>query len=311
MRRTAATLIALSLLVLAGCSGGSSDDASSSPSASESSTAAATASAEDVAALEAVTITGDPGAEPTFDFEQPFSVSAAVARVASPGTGDTIAEGQLVTLNLTAVSGTDGTSQGTTYGATPQAYVADDANLPQVMLDALLGQQVGARVLYASPSSDGTDSLIWAFEVVSTQDIPDRAEGTAVTPAEGLPTVTLADDGEPTLTPLDADAPTDLVVQTLIQGSGAALTADQNIVINYSGWLWDGTSFDSSWTSGSPLSTPLSSLIEGWQQGLVGQTVGSQVLLIVPPDLGYGDTDTGTIPGGSTLVFVVDILAAS
>ena len=52
-------------------------------------------------------------------------------------------------------------------------------------------------------------------------------------------------------------------------------------------------------------------MIDGWQQGLTGQTVGSQVLLIVPPDLGYGDAGSGdTIPGGATLVFVVDILAA-
>lgn len=309
MRRTAATLLALSLLVLAGCSGGSSDDATSSPSATASASAEATATAEDIAALEAVTLTGDPGTEPTFDFEQPFTVSAAVARVASEGDGDTIAEGQLVTLNLTAVSGADGTSQGTTYGSTPQAYVANDSNLPQVMLDALVGQQVGARILYAAPSS--TDTLIWAFEVVSTVDVPERAEGTAVTPAEGLPTVTLADDGEPSIEPLDADAPTELVVQPLIQGAGEAVTADQTIVIHYSGWLWDGTAFDSSWETGSPLATPLSNLIEGWQQGIVGQTVGSQVLLIIPPDLGYGDSDTGTIPGGSTLIFVVDILAAS
>lgn len=51
-------------------------------------------------------------------------------------------------------------------------------------------------------------------------------------------------------------------------------------------------------------------MIEGWSQGLAGQTVGSQVLLIVPSDLGYGDSGSGdTIPGGATLVFVVDILA--
>lgn len=52
-------------------------------------------------------------------------------------------------------------------------------------------------------------------------------------------------------------------------------------------------------------------MIDGWQQGLTGQTVGSQVLLIVPSDLGYGDAGSGdTIPGDATLVFVVDILAA-
>ena len=53
------------------------------------------------------------------------------------------------------------------------------------------------------------------------------------------------------------------------------------------------------------------SIIDGWIKGLVGQTVGSQVLLVIPPDLAYGATEQGTIPANSTLVFVVDILAAS
>jgi peptidylprolyl isomerase len=59
------------------------------------------------------------------------------------------------------------------------------------------------------------------------------------------------------------------------------------------------------------MATPLANLITGWQQGLAGQTVGSQVLLIVPPDLGYGANDNGSIPANSTLIFVVDILAAA
>ncbi|VTR76988.1 FKBP-type peptidyl-prolyl cis-trans isomerase [Cellulomonas hominis] len=309
MRRTVTTLLAASLLLLSACSdGGSEDDAS--PSASASASAAATASAEDVAALEGVTLTGEPGAEPTFAFEQPFTVSAPVARVAAAGTGATVEEGQLVTVNLTAVDGADGASQGTTYGAEPQQYLAQSPNLPDVLLEQIVGQQVGARVLYSEPSTEQT--LIWAFEIMSAESVPSRAEGTPVTPLpEGLPTVTLAEDGEPSIETVDADPPADLVVQPLIQGAGAAVEAGQNITIQYSGWLWDGTPFDSSWENGAPLSTSLGNLIQGWQQGLVGQTVGSQVLLIIPPDLGYGDEDTDTIPGSSTLIFVVDILAAS
>ena len=50
--------------------------------------------------------------------------------------------------------------------------------------------------------------------------------------------------------------------------------------------------------------------IQGWKDGLIGQTVGSQVLLVIPPDKGYGNKASGSIPANSTLVFVVDILAA-
>ena len=309
MRRTAATLLAASLLLLAACSDGGSDD-SASPSTSPSATAEATASAEDVAALEAVTLTGDAGQEPVFDFEQPFTVSAPVARVVTPGTGDTVAEGDLVTVNIAAVSGEDGSTLGGTYGAEPQQYLATSDNLPPALLEQLVGQQAGARVLFANPADDVTSLL--AVEVVSTEAVPTRAEGTAVTPLpEGLPTVTLDADGAPSLTTVDGEPPAELVVQPLIQGAGAPVEAGQTLTVQYSGWLWDGTSFDSSWDRGSATTFPLSNVIQGWQQGLVGQTVGSQVLLIIPPDLGYGDQESGSIPAGSTLIFVVDILTAS
>ena len=137
--------------------------------------------------------------------------------------------------------------------------------------------------------------------------------GTPVTPPAGLPTVKLDDKGAPTITPVKTAAPTSLVVQPLIQGSGATVASGQSITVQYSGWLWDGTAFDSSWTKGTPLSgltIGQNQVIKGWDQGLVGQKVGSQVLLIIPPSLGYGATAQGTIPANSTLVFVVDILAA-
>ncbi len=109
-------------------------------------------------------------------------------------------------------------------------------------------------------------------------------------------------------------APTSLVVQPLIQGTGAKVASGQTVVVNYSVWLWDGTKFDSSWDRGATFPVQnigQAQVIDGWNQGLVGQTVGSQVLLVVPPSLGYGATAQGSIPANSTLVFVVDILAAA
>ena len=97
------------------------------------------------------------------------------------------------------------------------------------------------------------------------------------------------------------------------QGDGPAVEEGDTVTVHYTGWLWDGTQFDSSWDKGSPATFTLADgqLIDGWVQGLAGQTVGSQVLLVIPPELGYGADGNDTIPGGSTLVFVVDILAAS
>ncbi|MDR1427465.1 MAG: FKBP-type peptidyl-prolyl cis-trans isomerase [Bifidobacteriaceae bacterium] len=161
-----------------------------------------------------------------------------------------------------------------------------------------------------TPTSENTDPDASA----PAEPIP-RASGEAVAPVEGLPTVTLDESGAPSISvPADAEPPAELVAQTLIKGPGAPVTDGSEISAQYAGWLWDGTPFDSSWDRGGiPLDAVLSSgqLIDGWVVGLIGQTVGSQVLLVIPPELGYGDADMGSIPPNSTLVFVVDILSAT
>ena len=105
-----------------------------------------------------------------------------------------------------------------------------------------------------------------------------------------------------------------MVTQVLIKGAGPAVTAGQTITVHYTGVKWDGKQFDSSWDRAQPLDTPIGtgSVIPGWDEGLLGQTVGSQVLLVVPPDKGYGTSGSsdGKIKGTDTLVFVVDILDA-
>ena len=167
-----------------------------------------------------------------------------------------------------------------------------------------------------SANSPFKGSLTPVPSTPSTPSTPDTEPSsiTPVTPPAGLPVVTLADDGAPSITvPADATKPTTLVAQTLIKGAGPAVQSGQTITAQYSGWLWDGTAFDSSWTNGSPFQTKIGvgAVIPGWDQALVGQTVGSQVLLVVPPDLGYQDKDNGPIPANSTLIFVIDILDAA
>ena len=316
LRRPTRTTVAASvaaLLLLAGCSGGSGGDATptAAPSASPAADAAPKPTAEDIAALEAVKVEGEPNAEPKVTFTPPFTVTAPVARVVSPGTGDDLVDGQILSMNYIAVAGADGTTQSTTYGAEPDHITLGDPSLIPALNTALEGQKIGVRVLLASPGEK--DTALLAIEVTEAKSIPTRAEGEAVTPPEGLPTVKLADDGAPTITPAAGDAPTALVVQPLIKGTGPAVESGQTVTFQYTGVLWDGTPFDSSWENGAPFTTTIGTgaVIKGWDEGLVGQTIGSQVLLVVPPDLGYGDTDKGVIPPGSTLVFVVDILDAN
>jgi len=102
-----------------------------------------------------------------------------------------------------------------------------------------------------------------------------------------------------------------LKVTPIIKGKGAAAKAGQTITVNYVGVTYGaGEEFDSSWTRSQPFSFPLGQgqVIPGWDQGLVGVTVGSRVQLDLPADLAYGENPQGGAPAGP-LRFVVDVLA--
>src|SRR6187431_1137099 len=109
-----------------------------------------------------------------------------------------------------------------------------------------------------------------------------------------------------------AEVPEGLAIEVLEAGSGAPVVEGQSISVHYTGWLWNGTTFDSSWDRGEPISFVIArgSLIDGWVDGIVGQPVGSKLLLSVPPESGYGARAMGSIPPNSTLVFAVDVIAA-
>jgi FKBP-type peptidyl-prolyl cis-trans isomerase len=126
------------------------------------------------------------------------------------------------------------------------------------------------------------------------------------------PTITRGATGAPSVDFAGADMPRELVVEVLEAGQGAPVAEGQQITVHYTGWLWDGAKFDSSWDRGESITFGIArgSLIDGWVDGIVGQPVGSKLLLVVPPEAGYGNRSMGPIPAGSTLVFVVDVLNA-
>jgi peptidylprolyl isomerase len=105
-----------------------------------------------------------------------------------------------------------------------------------------------------------------------------------------------------------------LVRKDLVNGTGRPALAGQTVTVNYVGVLCKtGKEFDSSWKRNQPFTTPLTagSVIQGWIQGIPGMHVGGRRELIIPPNLAYGKTRSGTIPPNSTLVFVVDLLSTS
>ena len=94
-------------------------------------------------------------------------------------------------------------------------------------------------------------------------------------------------------------------------GTGAVATAGKTAVVHYTGWLLDGTKFDSSRDRNQPFSFPLGAgqVIKGWDEGVAGMKVGGKRTLIVPPALGYGARGAGgVIPPNATLKFEVELL---
>ena len=115
----------------------------------------------------------------------------------------------------------------------------------------------------------------------------------------------------PTITAPSGDAPTTLIVEDVIVGSGAEVVATSTLTLHYTLMKWsDGSILESSWSSGTPSTFQLSGLIQGWQQGLPGAKVGGRRLLVLPPALGYGAM-AGHPLEKDTLIFAVDIIAVS
>jgi len=105
--------------------------------------------------------------------------------------------------------------------------------------------------------------------------------------------------------------PSGLQYDDLVVGSGKMAEAGMNVSVHYTGWLTDGTKFDSSVDRGQPFVFQLGSgqVIKGWDEGVKGMRIGGKRKLTIPPDMGYGDRGAGgVIPPGATLVFDVELL---
>ena len=103
----------------------------------------------------------------------------------------------------------------------------------------------------------------------------------------------------------------ELIIEDIIVGQGAEAVKYSIVTVNYTGWLEDGTKFDSSLNPGrEPLRFTLGAgqMIQGFDQGIPGMKVGGKRKLTIPPNLGYGSQDKGIIPPNSTLIFELDLL---
>jgi FKBP-type peptidyl-prolyl cis-trans isomerase len=120
---------------------------------------------------------------------------------------------------------------------------------------------------------------------------------------------------EPTSVSNESMNTTQLQIEVLKQGSGQEAKAGNTVSVHYTGWLTNGTKFDSSVDRGQPFSFLLGAgqVIQGWDEGVAGMKVGEKRKLVIPPGLGYGPSGTpgGPIPPNATLIFEVELLAVN
>jgi peptidylprolyl isomerase len=304
---------------------------SSSPSSkSASSSSSASAAATDT--YTAVTVTGAFDKAPKVTIPKVTGSGNLLTKTLIQGSGAKLTTADGMIANYVAYDWSGKTSKllGSSYTAgSPSLFVGQ---LLPGLETALIGQKLGSRVLAVIPPKDafGTtgnsqegigakDTLVFVIDMDSTFPTT-TVPGTQSTTVGGvLPTVTPPKTGStagPTIAiPAKTTAPTALQVKTLITGSGATVKKGQDLAVQYTGVIWrTGKVFDSSWSRNQPFTTVIGEgqVIKGWDTGLVGKTVGSRVMLVIPPAQGYGTTGASQagIKGTDTLVFVVDILAA-
>ena len=126
------------------------------------------------------------------------------------------------------------------------------------------------------------------------------------------PTVSGAAGSKPVIGAPEGAAPTTLVTNDIIVGTGKEAVASSTLTVHYTLMAWStGQVVESSWDGGSPATFPLSGVIAGWQQGIPGMKEGGRRLLVVPAELGYGASGKGPIGPNETLIFVVDVISVS
>lgn len=283
-----------------------------------------------------VDVSGGFGSLPTVDFNGPLPTNQQGVKFVESGEGYRAVRGDLVFAHFTVFDGTSGAPIFTSHesGQPLRVSVRDDE--ATLLENAALCAAPGSRIVAVSTLEDAlgegqalrgseagpTDPIVMVYDV--TEVFPGRATGVPQPGHPDLPAVSLGEDGQPGLSFTGAPAPESLVVSTTIQGSGEEILPGDNVALQYTGVIWEtGEVFDSTWNSAGPNADPDAAgsnpaifelqpgaLIDGFYNGLMGQNVGSQVIISIPQDQGYADPNTRppSIGEGDTLVFVVDIL---
>lgn len=301
------------LLAAAGCGGGGSDERP-----------------EDAATqdLSGVTAEGTVGDDLSVTLDSPIKSEESQAAVLTEGTGHPLQTNDVALVHLYVGNGSNGKQVANTYESGPPVQLAaTEGELFEVILEEVVGRPAGSRVAITAPASDvwgaqgapqlaitGEDTVVFVADIVSVQ--PDKVHdgpfGADVEPPEGAPML-VEEDGEVTgfdWSQAPEKAPRKLTVIPLVEGSGPKVRAESMVTVDYYGAVYgDDKPFDESFSAEPvPFGVGVNQLIAAWDKTIPGLTLGSRVLIIAPPEDGYGDEAQPDIPANSTLVYVIDVL---
>ena len=275
-----------------------------------------------VEGFDAFSVSGDVGRAPQVEFTERMDADDIESETLVEGDGEEIAEGDYVEVNVAFYNGFDGQELSTTYGQGGGGAQVLQITTDDPRFESLIGQRIGSRVavigdaeaFYGEDGLGGTqfgvgnnDSVLYVVDVMRPAEVTQGPDWfPAIVSGKGDPQLLdFSEVGEPAA---------ELQVETLTPGEGRPVTEGDDVRINYLGQV--ATSpipFDENYTQEDPQPSPVTGFVPGFTQAIVGQRIGSRVVVAIPPDLGYGEAgnpQAGIAPT-DTLYFVIDILGAA
>ncbi|HEX7738703.1 MAG TPA: FKBP-type peptidyl-prolyl cis-trans isomerase [Marmoricola sp.] len=301
----AAAVLACAAATLAAC-GSSKDDASGKTYSGVCDTV------KSGSVSESVKTSGDIG-QPAATFDKPLKATGLERTIVKVGSGEKTEKGQNVNVAISVYLGTGkelGKAQtgtlpvGVSSSSLPKAFAAGAACLPvgsrAVVTDT--AKDVYGSSLTGNSQIKATDSLVIVTDVVSVDKplVPSKW-------TKDVPKVSIGKGGKPKVTLTSKTPSKNLELKVLKQGTGATVKSGDSVTLDYQGTSWDtGKIFDQSYGR-SPATFTTDQVVKGFGAALVGQKVGTQLIVTMPPEDAYGAKGSGQQLSGQTLVFYIDI----
>lgn len=311
LRRTApVAVLAAAAVLLAGCgSEGDGDNKSESTSKETKSGAVTGCDVESGKTSDSVKVTGEFGKEQKATFPTPLEAKDVERSIVIKGDGEETAAGDQVDTLVSAYIGADAKS----LGSQPLPITVDDKDIIEAFAAGVACVPYGSRVVVTVPAKDmygeagneqagikATDTVVIITDVISKKEPLKPAAWT------DAPEVKFDDSGKPTVT-LAGKPAADLELKVLEEGTGEVVKAGDQVTVDYQGTSWNTKKiFDQSYGK-QPATFGTDQVVPGFGAALVGQKVGSKVIVTIPPKYAYGEDKAGHELGGQTLVFVIDI----